>query len=275
MRQYTTSTSINNEKKGQGIPKEQLDLVKRLEGQMLEVQRRLDHAERIALLLDEMLNKDSGLNEAIDGTYEAHIFNTLRYQLFRSLISDISAAVLDDDSRTGSIRSVLKELRRCSCALDALKAYSSETTCLDIEVSGEGLSEKDKTLEIERAKKRHHQEGLTAIEERWKEVDAGSQILNTDAAKRIIWARNKVISHFDKTDEGLVGFDDIPPYGTGKFTWREPIDFMESIREYAYEVFLLVTSTGWSDDFIKANRFYVRAFWDRFKNGTTELEPDF
>ncbi len=242
---------------------------------MFEVQRRLVHAERIAILLEEMLNKDSGLNEAVTDTYEGHIFITLRYQLFRSLISDICAAILDKGNKTGSVRSALKELRRCSSALDALKAYNSEVACLDITISGGGLSEKDKELQTEQEKNRYRNEQISIINDKWKKIDAESKILSSTAADRILWARNKVISHFEKNDNSLIGLNDMPPDGAGPFTWREPIDFIENVREYVYEVFKLVTSTHWSDDFTKVDKFYVQAFWDRFKNGATDLKPDF
>jgi len=209
----------------------------------------------------------------VEHTYEAHTFVRLRMQLFRILIVDLWACVLDKNPHTGSIRSILKELRRDSKALDALRAYYSDTTGLVVEVAGDDLEdefiEQQKTATIQR----HAEEAVQSFNERWCKVDEESTLLQSNDAKRMIWARHKATAHFERTPTGIVALDDDPPYGKGKLTWDEPIKFLSKIRPYAYDVFLLLTANSWSSDFINVNQFYTRAFWDRFKNGTTDLEP--
>jgi hypothetical protein len=103
-------------------------------------------------------------------------------------------------------------------------------------------------------------------------VDKDSAILGTDEAKRMCWARVKAVAHLDKTDSGIVALDDAPPFGAGKLTWDEPVRFLSTVAPYVYDVFCLITATLWAnaDD---VNLFHVRTFWDRFKNGHTELKP--
>ena len=86
------------------------------------------------------------------------------------------------------------------------------------------------------------------------------------------WARVKAIAHLERTDTGIVGLDGTPPVGKGKLTYGEPVKFLATVRPYVYDVFNLITSTSWSES-ERIDRFYVQAFWDRFKNGYTKLEP--
>lgn len=268
-----TSGSFNHDKQGQNMSKENKELVNRLIAQAMELQRRFNLAEKTALILEQMLSTDNGLNEAIDNTYEAHTFATLRMQLFRSLIVDLYAAVFDDNPRTGSVRAILKELRRDTKALDALREYHSDPDCLEIEVTGDNVSAEDITLHTETMKARHRRDAISSFDALWSKIDQNSNILNTDEAQRIKWARVKFVAHFDKTDKGLVAIDDEPDVGEGVLKWGEPTDLLNAIHEYAYDVFLLITRTSWGNDFTSISRFYAEAFWDRLKNGSTDLEP--
>lgn len=271
---WTTSTKLDLEQRGNGIAPEHLDVAARLRKQAYELQRRFDLAEHSALILEQMLgnNKDD-VGPTIDSSYEAHTFVRLRMQLFRILLVDLWACVLDKNPHTGSIRSILKELRRDTAALDALRAYYSDTTGIVVEVAGQGLDDEFIEQQKKLTLQRHIEEAVQSFDARWASVDKDLSILQGDDAKRMIWARHKATAHFEKTATGIVALDDDPPYGKGKLTWDEPIRFLSKIRPYAYDVFLLLTANSWSDDFIKINRFYTRAFWDRFKNGKTDLEP--
>ncbi len=266
---------LNVELRGHGIPSSQRELVERLRDQAFEIQRRFATAEQSALLLDQMLDPQAGIAAAINTSYEAHAFEALKLQLFRILVVDLWACVLDPDNRSGSVRSIFEQLRRDDeSALEAVKAYYADTTCLEVTVTGP-----DDDSEITERRKAELirefvEEQTQAIDREWASVDTGSSILTGDASKRLRWARHKLIAHFDKTDNGLVAFDDDPPYGEGKLTWGEPFAFLETVRPYVYQVFLLITANHWGEDFTNLSKFYAASFWDRFKNGSTDLKPD-
>jgi hypothetical protein len=270
---WMTDVKLDIDKRGSGISPQQREIVDRLRRQAFAVQRQFELAEHSAVILQEMLREDAGnVASAIDKTYEGNTFSVLGLQLFRLLIVDLYACVLDAHARTGSVRSILKELRRDSAALDAIRAYYSDTAGLTVTVEG-----RDLTAElIEKVKcdalRRSREDSILSTNSLWQKVDSESTVLNTDEAKRICWARVKAIAHLEKTDVGIVGLDEMPPFGTGKLTYGEPIAFLARVRPFVYDVFALVTSTSWANA-EPIDRFYVQAFWDRFKNGRTDLTP--
>ncbi len=271
--QYTATTQLNTGLRGSAIPQNQREIVERLRTQAFAVQKRFELAERTAMILERMIDPDTGAAAAIDQTYEAHSFSVLQFQLFRLLVIDICAAVLDDDQRTGSICAVLRELRRDSNALDALRAYYSDTSGLTVTVDGPNLSD-DEVEELKRELlARHAEEAVERINTQWDKVDSDSVILNSDEARRLKWARNKVIAHFEKSGDRLVALDDDPPWGEGKLDWIEPIEFLDQLREHVYDVFLLITDNSWDTRGEGISKFYAAAFWDRFINGKTDMIP--
>ena len=270
----TTSITLDVETRGHGIPDGQRQLVERLRRQAFAVQKHFQLAENSALILDESLGDDeSSVASAVDHTYEAHAFLTLRTQLFRLLVVDLSAAVLDKDPRTGSVQAILKELRRESEMLDALRSYYADTSCLHVTVEGKGLDPEMLERLKRQAIQRSSEESMQTMDAQWERIDKGSEILNTDSAKRILWARHKTTAHIERTETGVVALDDEPPHGEGKMTWDEPIRFLAEVRPYVYDVYALITANHWGDDHTVISRFYAKAFWDRFKNGGTDLEP--
>lgn len=273
MSSYSAHTKVNVDLRGKNISKEQRDCVENLRSQVYEVQKRFDLAEQTALILDQMLDPDTGLGDAVHNTYEGIAFARLRYQLFRLVIIDLWACVLDKNKSTASIHAIVKELRSNEFAIDALKNYYADTSYVEVEIEGKGLD----ASEIERIKSnaldRHSKENIESIDKEWNEICSATAALNNIDAKRMIWARNKVVAHFEKTSDGLVALHGIPPCGNGELTWAEPIHFLNNIRPYVYKVYCLITSTSWDSDFTEVNRFYAKAFWDRFKNGSTKLTP--
>jgi hypothetical protein len=260
--------------RGHGIPEEQRKIVERLRSQAFAVQKHFQLAENSALILAESLSDDdNSVAEAVDQTYEAHAFLTLQTQLFRLLIIDLSAGVLDENPRTGSVRAILKELRRDPATLDALRAYYCDTSCLHVTIEGEGLdAETVERLKVQ-AIERSTQESLQSMNDQWARIQKDSRILDTDAAERMIWARHKTTAHLERTETGVVALEDGPPFGEGKLTWDEPIKFFAAVRPFAYDVYSLITANNWGDDHTDISRFYAKAFWDRFRNGSTDLEP--
>jgi hypothetical protein len=115
-RHCIVSTSLDVDSQGAGIAEAQRKLVNRLRSQAYEVQERFEVAERTALFLEQMLNPDAGVTNAVEENYEAHGVAMLKYQLFQLLVIDICATVLDRDSRTSSIRAIRKR-GRCHFAL--------------------------------------------------------------------------------------------------------------------------------------------------------------
>ncbi|MDH5434450.1 MAG: hypothetical protein OEY19_10940, partial [Gammaproteobacteria bacterium] len=180
--------------------------------------------------------------------------------------------VFDEDRRTGSVRSILKELRRCNCALDSLKAYYTDTECLDISFNGD-ISDDEIELRKENIKKRYIKDALDTIDTKWDEINKESCILDSVEAKRLKWLRHKIIVHYEKTESGLHVYNDIPPEGNGPITWMEPVEYFNSVREYVYKVFLLLTSNNWDKKSTDIDTFYSKTFWDRFMNGSTDLKP--
>lgn len=271
---WTTSISLDVDSRGHGTPDDQREIVERLRRQAFAVQKHFQLAENSALILAESLGDDeNSVASAVDQTYEAHAFLTLRMQLFRLLVVDLSAAVLDRHPRTGSVRAILKELRREPDTLDALRAYYSDPTCLHVTIEGEGLdAETVERLKVQ-AIERSSEESLQAMNAQWERIDKESGVLNNDAAKRILWARHKTTAHIERTETGVVALEDDPPFGEGKLKWDDPIRFLAEIRPYVYDVYALITANHWGDDHTVISRFYARAFWDRFKNGSTDLDP--
>ncbi len=141
---FSARMEPNREIFGNSIDPEKQEIARRLISVAYELQRRFELAERSQLVFCELIDNDR-LNNSINHTYEAHVVQTLRLQLFRVLIVDLWGCVFDDDNRTGSVRSILKELRRDNFALDALKAYYSDTECLEISFSGD-ISEDEKNI---------------------------------------------------------------------------------------------------------------------------------
>ena len=271
---WTTSTKIDVDRRGHGIPDEQREIVERLRSQAFAVQKHFQLAENSALILAESLGDDeNSVASAVNDTYEAHAFRILQTQLYRLLIVDLSAGVLDNNPRTGSVRAILKELRRDTTALDALRAYYSDPTCLHVTVVGEGIDDKFREKQKERAIKQSVQDSLQSMNDQWARIEKDSSVLNTDAAKRMLWARHKTTAHIERTDTGVVALEDDPPFGEGKLTWDEPIKFFAAVRPFVYDVYSLITANSWGDDHTKISRFYAKAFWDRFKKGSTDLEP--
>lgn len=273
-RMWTTSVHVDVNKRGSGLPEEQRKLAERLRSQVFAVQKHFDLAEHSALILEQMLGTEEGsVGEVVDNTFEAHAFSILRTQLYRLMIVDLWASVLDKDPRTGSVRSILKELRRSDDALNAIRAYYSDPACFSAKVEGEGLDE-DKAAKLEaEAIEKSTRENAASIDNQWAKIEKESPILNSVEAKRIIWARHKATAHIERTDTGIVALEDDPPYGDGKMTWNEPIHFFESVRPLVYEVYSLLSATHWDKRHTDISRFYASAFWDRFKNGKTELQP--
>lgn len=271
---WTNSIEMDVDSRGRGIPDEQRKIVERLRSQAFAVQRHFQLAENSALILAESLgDDDSSVASAVDDTYEAHAFSILQAQLYRLLIVDLSAGVLDNNPRTGSVRAILKELRRDTTALDALRAYYSDPTCLHVTVVGEGIDDEFKEKQKKRAIKQSVQDSLQSMNDSWARIVKDSSVLNTDAAKRMLWARHKTTAHIERTETGVVAPEDDPPFGEGKLTWDEPIKFFAEVRPFVYDVYSLITANHWGDDHTDISRFYAKAFWDRFKNGSTDLEP--
>jgi hypothetical protein len=270
---WTTSISMNVAERGNGIPPAQRAIVERLRKQAFAVQYQFELAEHSAVILDEMIRDDAGnVAAAIANTYEANTFARLRLQLFRLLIVDLYACVLDGDNRTGSVRSILKELRRDPSALEAIRAYYSDRSCLVATIEGQNLTPEFIEQRTADAIRRSAEDSVLSINNLWRKVDEESAILKTVEAKRMYWARIKAVAHLEKTDGGIVGLDATPPCGEGNLTYGEPVKFLAMVRPYVYDVFALITSTSW-DHAEPLDRFYVQSFWDRFKNGHTDMKP--
>ncbi len=235
---WTTSISMDTDRRGQGIPANQRTVVKRLRSQAFAMQRHFDLAEHSALILEQSLGSEDGsIAESVNNTFEAHAFSILQTQLYRLLIVDVSACVLDKNPITGSVRAILKELRRDSIAMDALRAYYSDRTCLKATVEGTNLNAATIERRTAEAIEKSVQESIDSIDRTWAGIDKDSSILNNDQAKRILWARHKTTAHIERTDTGVVALEDVPPYGTGSLTWNEPILFFESVRSLVYDVY--------------------------------------
>lgn len=269
----TVTTKIETDERGNNISPDMRRCVENLRAQAYEIQRRLDLTEQTASILSEMLDPDNGVAESVDDTCEANAFVRLRLQLFRLLIVDLCAGVLDKDNRTSSIRAILKELRRDGTALESIKAYYADPTCLRVIVEGKDLSPEGIEAEKQRIIAKTVQATQDSISSQWARIDTDSTLLRGNNAKRILWARDKTIAHYEKSATGLIALDDDPPYGDGKFTWDEPIRFFELVRPFVYGVIGLITSASWVD-LPEINRFYARCFWQRFKNGSSDLEPE-
>lgn len=268
---FSARMEPNREIFGNSIDPEKQEIARRLISVAYELQRRFELAERSQLVFCELIDNDR-LNNSINHTYEAHVVQTLRLQLFRVLIVDLWGCVFDDDNRTGSVRSILKELRRDNFALDALKAYYSDTECLEISFSGD-ISEDEKKYQVEILKKHYIEDQINLINREWDSIDRESNLLDNVQAKRLKWLRHKIIVHYEQTDSGLYVYNDTPPDGDGPITWMEPVLYFRSVREYVYKVFLLLTLASWDTKATDIDSFYSKAFWDRFINGRTELKP--
>ncbi len=252
---------------------DQRKLAEKLRSWGYKAQERFKNAERTAIILEQMLK--ANIDVAIDGTYELHTFTPLRYQLFRMLIVDLYASVLDNNSRTASVKAILEELQKNDKkAVSALRAYYSDASGLNMTVEGSGLDAHELEYEKEEIRNRHSQNNANDIDKLWDSVCNRKDVLDGHGAKRLKWARDKVIAHYETTENNLVALDDDPPCGEGKLTWKEPIKFMDEIRSYVNNVFLLLTYTSFDSRSKNIHRFYSSAFWDRFKNGKSDLKPD-
>ncbi len=276
-----TSLKIDIDQRGQGIPPCQRDSVENLRAKAFALQERFDLAEQTAILLDEMLgDDDESVGNAVNNTYEAMAFARLRYQLFRMLTVDIWACILDTGKNAASVRSILKILRKKE-RMDAIRAYYTDRTALTVKVEVYGDDEiPAEYVESEEARtiQQSVDDSLASMDAQWAEIDKESNLLDSVDAERLVWARHNSTAHFRASPTGLIALDDDPvdgqgiPIGTGKLNWNEPIHYLERVRPFVYNVFGIVTATSWPGG-DALSRFYAKSFWDRFKNGRTDLEP--
>lgn len=270
---FTLSVKTDIERRGESLGTSDRAIVERLRNQAFELQRRFELAERTAILLDQMLQPESKVAEALDGTYEAHAYVWLRLQLFRILVVDLHACVLDSARGAGSVAAIVKNLKKSASPIDALRAYYADPTCLVAEVESSDLSKEEEKAECERAIQRSLAETLSSIDSQWAAIQrAEAGLLESISAKRIRWVRNKMVAHFEQSGSGLVALDADPPAGDGKLTWSEPSQFLETIRQFVYDVFLLVTSTSWGDDAAAIDKFYAEAFFERLRSGNSTMK---
>jgi len=277
----TTSLKFDIDRRGQGIPPCQRNAVEDLRTKAFVLQKRFDLAEQTAILLDEMLGDgDESVGKAVDNTYEAMAFARLRFQLFRLLTVDIWACILDTGKNAASVRSILKILRKKE-KMNAIRAYYTDRNAMTIKVEVYGDDEfPAEYVESEEARtiQRSVDDSLASMDAQWAEIDEASNLLDSVDAKRLVWARHNTTAHFRASPTGLIALDDDPvdgqgiPIGTGKLNWNEPIRYLEHVRRFVYNVFGIVTATSWPGG-DALSRFYSKSFWDRFKNGRTDLEP--
>jgi hypothetical protein len=271
MKFVTTRLTVDVENRGRGIPKELRDIASPLISQAFALQRNFEIADDSACMLSEMLRDDpDSAAVAVDRTWEGTAFVYLRRQLFRALILDLYACVLDKARGNGSLAAILQRLRTNRKAIPALRAFYSDRGAIVAKVSG--LSDPVEITRRERAEVESAAESNTRVfDSQWKDIQASEHLLTSVEALRLSWSRSKAIAHFERTQNGLVVLDDPPPYGTGPLRWREPLEFLDAVRPLAYNVFSLVTATSWRDGGVP--KMYARAFWDRFKNGKTDVAP--
>lgn len=263
-----TSISVNVQLRGHGIEPGQRQIVENLRSRAFDMQRHFQLAENTALLLDQSFACE--VPAAIDDTYEAHAFLSLRTQLFRVLVVDLHAAILDNRRSSTSIVKMLQQLSNKQVNLPALVAYYTDPTALTVEIQGVPAEELERyrQREIERSTA----ECAESINAQWSNVRKRERLLDTAAARRISWARHST-AHLTVGPNGVVALDDDPPHGEGNLTWDEPIKFLRTVRELVYDVYALVTATSWDESGVAIDTFYAQAFWDRFTNGRTELKP--
>lgn len=118
-----SSISLVIERRGSGMVPSARAEVLQLLSMARELQSRFELVERTAVLLDQMLDGSAGLHEAINNTYEAHAFATLRIQLFRILTVDLCASVLDDTKGSLSLTKMYGQLKPGSRAVNLLRTY--------------------------------------------------------------------------------------------------------------------------------------------------------
>lgn len=259
-------------KRGRALTDSQRDIAERLRAQGFELQRRFELAEYTAFLLSEMLDENSGVSRSLDNTYEAHAFATLRLQLFRVLVVDITACVLDASKGVGSVAAIIKELTTSQKALAAIEAYYADPESLVATVEGGDLSARDIERRRAEAINGNVENSLRTIKKLWSAIkETQAAALENEPAQRMKWARDKLVAHFEKSTNGLIPLDATPPVGNGPMMWLEPVTFLNAVRPIVYNTFCLVTSTTWDDERINIGNFYARTFWDRLKNGKTDL----
>ncbi|MCF6193949.1 MAG: hypothetical protein L3J46_06415 [Kangiellaceae bacterium] len=207
---------INYDKRGEGVSPEALKLANRLRECGFELQRRFLLAEKSMLMLKELVD-DTQIYEKLNNSYEFHVLAPLKLQLFRILVVDLWGCIFDKDTRTGSVRSILIELRRNSTALDSLKDYYSDCTVL--EFKSDPSDDEDFLREL--AMNNHKKSQINSVNEQWEEIDKSSGIIDIDEAKRLKWIRHKIIVHYEKTESGLHVLTDSPPEGDGPLRWNE------------------------------------------------------
>ena len=266
------SSSIDPNTRGSGASEAHQALVGRLRQQAFDLERRFRMTESSVALLEYSLNSDNGIAAALNNTFEVFALENLQFQLFHQIVNDTVAGVLDETRDCGSIRAILRELRRDDEAIDALRSFYSDTTALNIVVTGDSLSKDDKQAEIDRTRAEFRDEQLKEVDELWDKIEKRSDILRSESAQRIRWVRNKLVSHFEQGEKGLITFEDMP-IGDESMTWGEPGDYFNSVREYVYLVYLFLTRNSWDENFVQLSRFHAACFWERLKKGACDLEP--
>jgi hypothetical protein len=255
---------------GETIPPDQRDLVNRLRGQAFALQVNFNRAEDCAHVLAELIQSGEGSVEmAVDNTYEGVTVHLLREQLFRLMIVDLHAAILDASKGSGSLTALVAALQKPK-AVPAIKAYYADPAAFTAEV--EGLDDPaERAARIEEAVVNACEGNRRVVAGEWAAVKQEKDILDSVDAERIRWARHHAIAHFKRTNYGLISLGDVPPHGNGPLQIDEPVRFIEHVRPFAYLVFSLVTANHWVQGGI--GEMYAKAFWDRFKNGHTDVAP--
>lgn len=234
------------------------------------LQSRFELVEKTATLLDQMLDAGTGLHESLDNTFEAHAFAVLRIQLFRVFTVDLCAAVLDSTRGSLSLAKMSNQLRLGSRTTDLLRAYYCEPTSFRVEVEAAHFSEQEKKIYTDQLLMERINEERDKFNDRLMNLPDIDAITKSNEAKRLKWARDKAIAHYETTVSSAVALSDLPPHGEGHLTWNEPILFLKRIKPVMYDVFLLVMATSWTRGYFDS---YAQAFWDRLANGRTEITP--
>lgn len=253
-----TTITADPDKFGIGMKKNSLDKVERLRSMCFELQKRVELMESSMIHLKHLVEHEPKILESTELNYS---LNVLMLQLFRIAVVDCNCCISDKgNSKSVSLRAIVDKLLQPTEKYQLLLGeYYSTPEAFKIKIEG---GDGDLNAVLRKTK----DECLNNLREEYSAISRGySEIFDSISSKRLKWARDKIVAHFERkpNQNQLIQLDVPPPFGDGVFTWLEPIEYFESCKDYIYQVFRLITSNSWHSSIMEHATKECDEFWSK------------
>lgn len=218
-----------------------------------------------ALIVAETI-ANTPLTESLDKSWEAHAYNTITYELYVRVISEICALVSDKIKKTASVRQILRRMRDKELRAALLERQIADIRNQEFNHSGDWTG-----VDLEEFDRKRKEEDIADridwFEKTWDAIENRTDLLSLPVVDRFTKARNQLINHHDIGAEANRAPVRFSPTDFG-LTWGEPIQYLNDVEAYIFDIVLLVTSTSYGpDEWNSIYSTYAKTFWERFRLG--------